>query len=34
MLEKLEGEGRLVGLDIDPIESEKTVKRNGVRLSN
>ena len=27
MLEKLEGEGRLVGLDIDPIESEKTVKR-------
>ena len=25
--EKLEGEGRLVGLDIDPIESEKTVKR-------
>ena len=23
MLEKLEGEGRLVGLDIDPIESEK-----------
>ena len=26
MLEKLEGEGRLVGLDIDPIESEKTVK--------
>ena len=27
MLEKLEGEGRLVGLDIDPIESENTVKR-------
>lgn len=27
MMEKLEGEGRLVGLDIDPIESEKTVKR-------
>lgn len=27
MLVKLEGEGRLVGLDIDPIESEKTVKR-------
>lgn len=27
MLEKLEGEGRIVGLDIDPIESEKTVKR-------
>ena len=27
MLEKLEGEGMLVGLDIDPIESEKTVKR-------
>lgn len=26
MLEKLEGEGRLVGLDIDPIESEKRSK--------
>lgn len=27
MLEQLQGEGRLVSLDIDPIESEKTVKR-------
>ncbi|MDD6192672.1 MAG: 16S rRNA (cytosine(1402)-N(4))-methyltransferase RsmH [Lachnospiraceae bacterium] len=27
MLEQLKGEGRLVSLDIDPIESEKTVKR-------
>lgn len=27
MLEKLQGKGRLVSLDIDPIESEKTVKR-------
>ena len=27
MLEQLRGEGRLVALDIDPIESEKTVKR-------
>lgn len=27
MLEQLHGEGRLVSLDIDPIESEKTVKR-------
>ena len=27
MMEQLHGEGRLVSLDIDPIESEKTVKR-------
>ncbi len=27
MLEALQGQGRLVALDIDPIESEKTVKR-------
>lgn len=27
MLERLEGLGRLVALDVDPIESEKTVKR-------
>ncbi len=27
MLEQLKGEGRLVSLDIDPIESEKTVQR-------
>ena len=27
MLEQLKGEGRLIALDIDPIESEKTVKR-------
>ena len=27
MLEQLQGEGRLVALDIDPIESAKTVKR-------
>ncbi len=27
MLEKLDGQGMVVGLDIDPIESEKTVKR-------
>ena len=27
MLEQLQGKGRLVSLDIDPIESEKTVKR-------
>lgn len=27
MLEQLQGQGRLVALDIDPIESEKTVKR-------
>lgn len=27
MLEQLQGKGRLVSLDIDPIESEKTVRR-------
>ena len=27
MLEQLQGKGRLVSLDVDPIESEKTVKR-------
>lgn len=27
MLEQLQGQGRLVSLDIDPIESEKTVRR-------
>ncbi|MDO4475771.1 MAG: 16S rRNA (cytosine(1402)-N(4))-methyltransferase RsmH [Lachnospiraceae bacterium] len=27
MMEQLQGEGRLVSLDIDPIESEKTVQR-------
>lgn len=27
MLEKLEGEGHIVGLDVDPIESAKTVER-------
>lgn len=27
MLEQLKGKGRLISLDIDPIESEKTVKR-------
>ena len=27
MLEQLQGQGRLVSLDIDPIESEKTVQR-------
>ena len=27
MLEQLHGQGRLVALDVDPIESEKTVKR-------
>lgn len=27
MLEQLQGEGRVIGLDVDPIESEKTVKR-------
>jgi len=27
MLEKLEGQGRLISLDVDPIESEKTVHR-------
>lgn len=27
MLEKLEGKGCIYGLDVDPIESEKTVKR-------
>jgi len=27
MLEKLNGQGFVVGLDVDPIESEKTVKR-------
>ncbi len=27
MLEQLKGQGRLVSLDIDPIESEKTVRR-------
>ena len=27
MLEKLQGDGLLVGLDVDPIESTKTVKR-------
>lgn len=27
MLEKLEGEGHIVALDVDPIESEKTTKR-------
>lgn len=27
MLEQLGGQGRLISLDVDPIESEKTVKR-------
>lgn len=27
MMEQLQGQGRLVGLDIDPIESQKTVQR-------
>jgi len=27
MLEKLQGQGRLIGLDIDPIESQKTEER-------
>ena len=27
MLERLEGRGHIVGLDVDPIESEKTVQR-------
>ena len=27
MLEKLEGHGHIYGLDVDPIESEKTKKR-------
>lgn len=27
MLEKLQGQGHIYGLDVDPIESEKTKKR-------
>ena len=27
MLEKLQGEGHIYGLDVDPIESAKTKKR-------
>lgn len=28
MMEKLEGDGFVVGLDVDPIESKKTIQRN------
>ena len=29
MLEKLQGEGHIYGLDVDPIESAKTKKTSG-----